>query len=129
MGTGGTISGAGRYLKEKSDGVRVVAVEPDDSPVLSGGAAGPHLIEGIGAGFVPAVYDGSVVDEVIRVTNDDAIAAARRLARTEGMLAGISSGANLCAARQLAARSENRAKRIVTLICDTGERYLSTGFL
>jgi cysteine synthase A len=129
VGTGGTISGAGRYLKERSGSVSVVAVEPDDSPVLSGGAAGPHLIEGIGAGFVPGIYDESVVDEVIRVTNDDAIAATKRLARTEGMLAGISSGANLCAARQVAARSENQAKRIVTIICDTGERYLSTGFL
>jgi cysteine synthase A len=129
VGTGGTISGVGRYLKEKNEDVKVVAVEPNDSPVLSGGAAGPHLIEGIGAGFVPGIYDESVVDEVIRVTNDDAIAATKRLARTEGMLAGISSGANLCAARQVAARSENQAKRIVAIICDTGERYLSTGFL
>jgi cysteine synthase A len=129
VGTGGTISGAGRYLKERSGRVRVVAVEPNDSPVLSGGAAGPHLIEGIGAGFVPGIYDERVVDEVIRVTNDDAIAATKRLARTEGMLAGISSGANLYAARQVAARSENQAKRIVTIIGDTGERYLSTGFL
>ena len=129
VGTGGTISGAGRYLKERNGDLRVVAVEPNDSPVLSGGAAGPHLIEGIGAGFVPGIYDEHVVDEVIRVTNDDAIAATKRLARTEGMLAGISSGANLWAARQVAARPESQAKRIVTFICDTGERYLSTGFL
>jgi len=129
VGTGGTISGAGRYLKEKKGSIKVVAVEPDDSPVLSGGAAGPHLIEGIGAGFVPGIYDEGVVDEVIRVTNDEAIAAGKRLAKTEGMLAGISSGANLCAARQVAERSESQAKRIVTIICDTGERYLSTGFL
>ena len=97
--------------------------------LLSGGAAGPHLIEGSGAGFVPGIYDEDVVYEVLRVTNDDAIAATRRLAKTEGMLAGISSGANLCAARQVAARSEAQGKRIVTFICDTGERYLSTGFL
>ncbi len=129
VGTGGSISGAGRYLKERNREIRVIAVEPNDSPVLSGGAAGPHLIEGIGAGFVPGIYDEDVVDEVLRVTNDDAIAATRRLAKTEGMLAGISSGANLCAARQVAARSEAQGKRIVTFICDTGERYLSTGFL
>jgi cysteine synthase A len=129
VGTGGTISGAGRYLKERNPNLQCVAVEPNDSPVLSGGAPGPHLIEGIGAGFVPRIYDESVVDEVIRVTNDDAMAATKRLAKTEGMLAGISSGANLYAARTLAARPENEAKRIVTFICDTGERYLSTGFL
>jgi cysteine synthase A len=129
VGTGGTITGAGRYLKEQNHDVKLVAVEPDDSPVLSGGAPGPHLIEGIGAGFVPGIYDGSIVDEVVRVTNDDAIATTKQLAKTEGMLAGISTGANLFAARQVAARPENEAKRIVTIICDTGERYLSTGFL
>jgi cysteine synthase A len=129
VGTGGTITGAGRYLKEQKHDVKLVAVEPDDSPVLSGGPPGPHLIEGIGAGFVPGIYDGSIVDEVIRVTNDDAIATTKKLAKTEGMLAGISAGANLFAARQVAARPENEAKRIVTIICDTGERYLSTGFL
>jgi len=129
VGTGGTISGAGGYLKEQNPEIRVIAVEPADSPVLSGGNPGPHLIEGIGAGFVPSTYDGSVVDEVIRVTNDDAVATAKQLARTEGMLAGISSGANAYAARQVAAQPASAGKRIVTIICDTGERYLSTGFL
>jgi len=129
VGTGGTISGAGRYLKERTSEIRVVAVEPADSPVLSGGSPGPHLIEGIGAGFVPGIYDRSVVDEVVQVTNDDAIATAKQLATTEGVLAGISSGANAYAAREIASRSENAGKRIITIICDTGERYLSTGFL
>jgi cysteine synthase A len=129
VGTGGTISGAGGYLKEQDPGIRVIAVEPADSPVLSGGNPGPHLIEGIGAGFVPSIYDGSVVDEVIQVTNDDAVATAKQLAKTEGILAGISSGANAYAARRVAARPASADKRIVTIICDTGERYLSTGFL
>jgi cysteine synthase A len=129
VGTGGTISGAGGYLKEQNPGIRLIAVEPADSPVLSGGNPGPHLIEGIGAGFVPSIYDGSVVDEVIQVTNDDAMAAAKQLAKTEGMLAGISSGANAYAARQIAAQPTSAGKRIVAIICDTGERYLSTGFL
>jgi len=129
VGTGGTISGAGRYLKERSPGIRVIAVEPADSPVLSGGNPGPHLIEGIGAGFVPAIYDEKIVDDVIRITNDQAMATVKQLARTEGMLAGISSGANARAARQVAASPTNKGKRIVTIICDTGERYLSTGFL
>ncbi|NQT41257.1 MAG: cysteine synthase A [Planctomycetes bacterium] len=129
VGTGGTISGAGGYLKEKNPAIRIVAVEPADSPVLSGGLPGPHLIEGIGAGFVPDIYDDQVVDEVIPVTNDDAIATAKRLAKTEGLLAGISSGANAFAASQVASRPANAGRRIVTIICDTGERYLSTGFL
>ncbi len=129
VGTGGTISGAGRYLKEQNPQIRVIAVEPADSPVLSGGSPGPHLIEGIGAGFVPGIYDDSVVDEVVQVTNDDAIATAKKLAKTEGMLAGISAGANVYAASQIAAESANAGARIVTIICDTGERYLSTGFL
>jgi cysteine synthase A len=129
VGTGGTVSGAGGYLKEQDPGIRVIAVEPADSPVLSGGNPGPHLIEGIGAGFVPSIYDGSVVDEVIQVTNDDAVATAKQLAKTEGILAGISSGANAYAARRVAARPASADKRIVTIICDTGERYLSTGFL
>jgi len=129
VGTGGTISGAGGYLKEQNPGIHVVAVEPADSPVLSGGNPGPHLIEGIGAGFVPGIYDSSVVDEIIQVGNDDAIAAAKQLAKTEGMLAGISSGANVYAARQIAQQPASAGKRIVTIICDTGERYLSTGFL
>ena len=129
VGTGGTISGAGRYLKEQNPEIRVIAVEPADSPVLSGGNPGPHLIEGIGAGFVPSVYDGGVVDEVIQVTNDDAGATAKQLAKTEGMLAGISSGANAHAAHRLASQPTNAGKLIVAIICDTGERYLSTGFL
>jgi cysteine synthase A len=129
VGTGGTISGAGRYLKERKPEIRVVAVEPADSPVLSGGRPGPHLIEGIGAGFVPGIYDDAVVDEIIQVANDDAIAAAKQLARTEGVLAGISAGANVFASRQIATQPANAGKRIVTIICDTGERYLSTGFI
>lgn len=129
VGTGGTISGAGRYLKEQNPQIRVIALEPADSPVLSGGSPGPHLIEGIGAGFVPGIYDAGIVDEVVQVTNDDAIATAKKLAKTEGMLAGISAGANVYAASQIAAESANVDKRIVTIICDTGERYLSTGFL
>jgi cysteine synthase A len=129
VGTGGTISGAGRYLKEQNAEIRVVAVEPADSPVLSGGNPGPHLIEGIGAGFVPSIYDAEVVDEVFQVSNDDAIATAKQLAKTEGMLPGISAGANAYAARQIAALPTSADKRIVTIICDTGERYLSTGFL
>jgi cysteine synthase A len=111
VGTGGTITGAGGYLKERKHGIRVVAVEPEDSPVLSGGKPGPHLIEGIGAGFVPGVYDEDVADEIIRVSSDDAIAAARRLARTEGVVAGISSGASVHAARQIASQPENRGRQ------------------
>jgi len=126
VGTGGTVTGVGSYLKERKPEIRVVAVEPDDSPVLSGGKPGPHLLEGIGAGFVPGVYDEKAVDEVVRVSSDDAITAGRRLARTEGIVAGISSGANVHVARLIASRSENRAKMIVTVVCDTGERYLST---
>jgi cysteine synthase A len=129
VGTGGTISGAGGYLKEQNPEIRLIAVEPADSPVLSGGKPGPHLIEGIGAGFVPSIYDGKLVDEVIQVTNDDAIATVNQLAKTEGILAGISSGANAYAACQIAAQPASVGKRIVTIICDTGERYLSTGFL
>lgn len=126
-GTGGTISGVGRYLKSKNPAVRIVAVEPASSPVLSGGKAGPHAIQGIGAGFVPAVYDSSVVDEVMTVSNDDAMSTTRLLARSEGMLTGISSGAAAWAAAELARREELRDKTIVTLLPDTGERYLSTG--
>lgn len=126
-GTGGTISGVGRYLKSKNPAVRIVAVEPASSPVLSGGKAGPHAIQGIGAGFVPAVYDSSVVDEVMTVSNDDAMSTTRLLARSEGLLTGISSGAAAWAAAELARREELRDKTIVTLLPDTGERYLSTG--
>lgn len=127
VGTGGTVTGTGRYLKEHRPGVQVVAVEPDSSPVLSGGQPGPHKIQGIGAGFIPEVLDTSVIDEVIRVADADAFAAARRLGREEGVLAGISSGAALHAALLLAARAENAGKTIVALLPDTGARYLSMG--
>lgn len=126
-GTGGTISGVGRYLKSKNPSIRIVAAEPASSPVLSGGKAGAHAIQGIGAGFVPEVYDSSVVDEVITVSNDDAMSTTRLLARSEGLLTGISSGAAAWAAAELARREELRDKMIVTLLPDTGERYLSTG--
>ena len=126
VGTGGTVSGIGRRLKENNPDVRVVAVEPASSPVLSGGKSGPHKIQGIGAGFVPKTYDASVVDEVLTVENDDAIRTSRQLAAEEGLLVGISSGAAVYAATQLAKRPENRGKRVVTLLPDTGERYLST---
>jgi cysteine synthase A len=112
-------------LKSRKPGVRMIAVEPDASPVLSGGAPGPHKIQGTGAGFVPKVLDTSIYDEVIRVTDTDAIATARRAAREEGMLVGISTGANIWAALQVAARPEFKGKTIVTIGCDTGERYLS----
>ena len=126
-GTGGTISGVGRYLKSKNPAIRIVAAEPASSPVLSGGKAGAHAIQGIGAGFVPEVYDSSVVDEVITVSNDDAMSTTRLMARSEGLLTGISSGAAAWAAAELARREELRDKTIVTLLPDTGERYLSTG--
>jgi len=126
VGTGGTITGVGRYLKSVNPAVRIVAVEPASSPVLSAGTAGAHKIQGIGAGFVPKVLDTGIYDEVIPVTNEDAFAAGRRIARTEGVLVGISSGAALCAALQLAAREENAGKTIVVLLPDTGDRYLST---
>ena len=127
VGTGGTVSGVGKALKAHNSAVEIVAVEPDASPVLSGGAAAPHKIQGIGAGFVPATYDGSVVDRVVRVTNEDAIAGARELAAVEGMLCGISSGAAFSAALRLAADEAYAGKTIVALLPDTGERYLSTG--
>ncbi|MBN1787135.1 MAG: cysteine synthase A [Sedimentisphaerales bacterium] len=126
IGTGGTITGCGQVLKKHKPSVKVVAVEPADSPVLSGGVPGPHKIQGIGAGFVPQVLDTKVYDEIICVKNDDAMETARRLAAKEGILAGISSGANVFAALQLANRKENKGKTIVTIICDTGERYIST---
>ena len=126
VGTGGTITGVGRYLKERKPSVRVVAVEPANSPVLSAGAAGPHKIQGIGAGFVPQVLDTAVYDEILPVTNEDAFAAGRELGRTEGVLAGISSGAALHAAVTLARRAENAGRTIVVLLPDTGDRYLST---
>ena len=126
VGTGGTITGVGEYLKEKNGAVRVVAVEPADSAVLSGRAPGAHALQGIGAGFVPAVLNTKIYDEIIPVTTDEAFAAARRLGREEGVLAGISSGAALHAALVLARREENRGKTIVALLPDTGDRYLST---
>lgn len=125
-GTGGTVSGVGKGLKSHNPAIRIVAVEPAGSPVLSGGKPGPHQLQGIGAGFVPKTYDASVVDEVIPVGDDDAIRTSRELTATEGLLVGISSGAAAWAATQLARRPENRGKRIVVLLPDTGERYLST---
>ena len=126
IGTGGTISGVGRYLKERKPGVRVVGVEPASSPLLTQGHAGPHGLQGIGANFVPGNLDRSVVDEILTATEADAYAAGRALARTEGVLAGITSGAALWAAGELARRPENRGKVIVALLPDSGERYLST---
>jgi cysteine synthase A len=126
VGTGGTITGVGEVLKARKPEARIVAVEPDASPVLSGGLAGPHRIQGIGAGFIPKVLNRAVIDEIVRVTNDDAIITARALARTEGILAGISSGAAVWAALKLAARPENNSKTIVAILPDSGERYLST---
>jgi cysteine synthase A len=125
VGTGGTITGVGEVLKSRKPSVRIVAVEPDASPVLSGGKPGPHKIQGTGAGFIPKVLNTEIYDEVIRVTDVDAIAMARRLAREEGMLVGISSGANVWAALQVASRPQSAGKTIVTIGCDTGERYLS----
>ena len=126
VGTGGTLSGIGKYLKEKKPDVRIVAVEPSASPVLSGGKSGPHKIQGIGAGFIPQTYHAEVVDEILTVDNDDAIRTGRQLAQQEGLLVGISSGAAVFAAAELALQPENKDKKIVVLLPDTGERYLST---
>ena len=126
VGTGGTVSGTGAYLKEQNPNVKIVAVEPATSPVLSKGEAGPHKIQGIGAGFVPQTLDTSIYDEIITVENDDAFSAGRAFAKQEGVLVGISSGAALHAAKELAARPENEGKTIVALLPDTGDRYLST---
>ena len=126
VGTGGTVSGVGRRLKEHNPNVRIVAVEPKSSPVLNGGPSGPHKIQGIGAGFVPKTYDAGIIDEVFDVENDDAIRTGREIAQSEGLLVGISAGAALYAAIQVAKRPENQGKKIVVLLPDTGERYLST---
>jgi cysteine synthase A len=126
VGTGGTVSGVGEALKQLNPKVTIVAVEPENSPVLSGGNPGPHKIQGIGAGFVPKTYNEKVVDEIIQVSNDDAIRTSRELAKTEGLLVGISSGAATYAATQLALLPENKGKNIVVILPDTGERYLST---
>ena len=126
VGTGGTITGVAEVIKKRKPGFRAIAVEPDASPVLSGGSPGPHKIQGIGAGFVPQVFNKDIVDEVIRVTNDDAGETARQLAKSEGILVGISSGAAVWAALQVAKRKENKGKLIVVVVPDTGERYLTT---
>ena len=127
VGTGGTITGTSEVLRAHNPNVKIIAVEPDASPVLSGGKPGPHKIQGIGAGFVPLVLNTKIYDEVIQVSNDDAIAASRALAQNEGLLVGISAGANAHVAALIAARPENKGKTIVTILCDTGERYLSSG--
>ena len=126
VGTGGTVSGVAKYLKEQNPNVKVIAVEPKSSPVLNGGQSGPHKIQGIGAGFVPKTYSGDLIDEVFDVENDDAIRTGRELAKHDGLLVGISSGAAAFAAAEIAKRPENKGKTIVALLPDTGERYLST---
>lgn len=126
VGTGGTITGVAEVIKQKKPSFKAIAVEPDDSPVLSGGKPGPHKIQGTGAGFVPDILNTKIIDEIIRVTNDDAFEYAKRIAKTDGILCGISCGAAICAALQVAKRPENKGKTIVVILPDTGERYLST---
>ena len=126
IGTGGSITGISEVLKEHNPDIKIVAVEPTDSPILSGGNPGPHKIQGIGAGFIPAILNTEIYDEVITVTNDEAMETSRNLAKEEGLLIGISAGANVFAAAKVAKKEENKGKTIVTILCDTGERYLST---
>jgi len=126
VGTGGTITGVARFIKSKNPNFKAIAVEPADSPVISGGQPGPHKIQGIGAGFIPKNLDVSLIDETVTVTNDEAFAWSRRLAREEGIMAGISSGANMCAAAKIAARPDFKGKSIVFIVPSLGERYLST---
>jgi len=128
VGTGGTITGVGRYLKEMNSDAKIIAVEPASSPVLSGGSVGPHRIQGIGAGFIPAVLDMDLIDEIVPVSDDCALAMTGELARREGILAGISAGANVHAAREIARRPEFRDGRVVTVVCDSGDRYMSLPF-
>jgi len=127
VGTGGTITGIGEVLKKYNPNIKIIAVEPKDSPVLSGGKAGPHKIQGIGAGFIPAILNTSVYDEIFEVEFDDALKMAKNLAKEEGLLVGISSGANVYASKIIGSKEENRGKNIITILCDTGERYLSSG--
>lgn len=127
VGTGGSITGIGEVLKKHNPNIKIIAVEPENSPVLSGGIAGPHEIQGIGAGFIPEILNYEIYDEIIRVSNKDAVNCSREMARKEGLLVGISSGANVFAAKEVALRQESRGKTIVTILCDTAERYLSCG--
>lgn len=127
VGTGGTLSGVGKILKEYNPNIQIIAVEPTSSPVLSGGKPGAHKIQGIGAGFVPKILNKDIIDEIITVENEDAFETSRQLAKTEGLLVGISAGANVYASNLIASRAENKGKTIVTILCDTGERYLSSG--
>lgn len=126
VGTGGSLTGIAEVLKEHNPDIQVIAVEPESSPIISGGAPGPHKIQGIGAGFIPTVLNTDIFNEVIKVADEDAFATSKELAKTDGLLVGISAGANLYAASQIASRAENKGKTIVTILCDTGERYLST---
>ena len=126
MGTGGTLTGTSEVLRSELPDIQIIAVEPEDSAILSGGKPGPHKIQGIGAGFVPDILNTEIYGEVFRVSNDDAMDTARMMAKEEGLLVGISAGANVFAAMQVASREENQGKTIVTILCDTGERYLST---